>query len=182
MTVNPIIPERRRDPLDSGALGALTPDDMRAIFFGDSFSSACDQFARPGQVAPDLPVADACMRCGRRESMHAAEAHKRLDRLSTLGQEQMATGLAWLAGYRPAVFDAVLDAAEPCDEDDDLTGANEPEPYCILCGDRIGIFLGYGDDWRHYRGDGVISKAELFDAGHAAVVGWRPAGDCPMRR
>lgn len=175
MTVNPIIPEHRRDPLDSGALGTLTPDDTRAIFFGDSFPAACNQLAKPGQVAPGLPVADACMRCGRRESMHAAKAHERLGRLSTLGHEQMAAGLAWLAGYRPAVFGAVLDAAEPCDEDDDLTGENEPEPYCTLCGDRVGAFPRYGDGWRHYRGDGVTCKAKLFDAGHAPVVGWRPA-------
>ena len=32
--------------------------------------SACEPFVRPGQVAPDRPAPDACMRCGRPESDH----------------------------------------------------------------------------------------------------------------
>lgn len=31
---------------------------------------ACEPFVRPGQVAPDRPAPDACMRCGRPESDH----------------------------------------------------------------------------------------------------------------
>ena len=34
--------------------------------------TACEPFVRPGQVAPDRPAADACMRCGRPESDHHA--------------------------------------------------------------------------------------------------------------
>ena len=34
--------------------------------------TACESFARPGQVAPDRPAPDACMRCGRPESDHHA--------------------------------------------------------------------------------------------------------------
>ena len=34
--------------------------------------SACESFVRPGQVAPDRPAPDACMRCGRPESDHHA--------------------------------------------------------------------------------------------------------------
>ena len=34
--------------------------------------TACESFVRPGQVAPDRPVPDACMRCGRHESDHHA--------------------------------------------------------------------------------------------------------------
>ena len=34
--------------------------------------AACESFVRPGQVAPDQPAPDACMRCGRPESDHHA--------------------------------------------------------------------------------------------------------------
>jgi len=34
--------------------------------------SACERFVRPGQVAPDRPAPNACMRCGRPESDHHA--------------------------------------------------------------------------------------------------------------
>jgi hypothetical protein len=34
--------------------------------------AACESFVRPGQVAPDRPAPDACMRCGRAESDHHA--------------------------------------------------------------------------------------------------------------
>jgi hypothetical protein len=35
-------------------------------------SASCESFAQPGQVAPDRPAPDACMRCGRPESDHHA--------------------------------------------------------------------------------------------------------------
>ena len=34
--------------------------------------AACESFVRPGQVAPDRPAPDACMRCGRPEGVHHA--------------------------------------------------------------------------------------------------------------
>lgn len=61
-----------------------------------------------------------------------------------------------------------LEAEDP---DDDV------EPYCTSCGDKAGIFPDHGSDWRHYRGAGTVeSPVELYDAGHAPVVGWREAG------
>ena len=36
--------------------------------------TACGQFVRPGQVAPDRLAPDACMRCGWREAAHHAGA------------------------------------------------------------------------------------------------------------
>ena len=57
------------------------------------------------------------------------------------------------------------------DDDEDL------EPYCYTCGATIGIFIGQGDAWLHYTGEGTVaSPVELFDAGHAPEVAWRPAG------
>lgn len=57
-----------------------------------------------------------------------------------------------------------------CDND-------EPDAYCRTCGADVGIFVGHGDAWLHYRGEGTVaSPIELYDAGHPALVAWRPAG------
>jgi hypothetical protein len=57
-----------------------------------------------------------------------------------------------------------------CDNDED-------QPFCWTCGADVGIFIGRGDAWLHYRGGGTVADPiELFDAGHPADVGWRPAG------
>jgi hypothetical protein len=104
-----------------------------------------------------------------------AAARERLDRLRFLLPEQMADGLTWLAGYDPEVFDAVLDAVEPCDEGGDPDAGEDAEPFCVLCGAGVGIFLKFGLEWRHYRGDGTVAWCEVYDAGHEPVVAWRPA-------
>src|SRR5271165_6941512 len=88
----------------------------------------------------------------------------------------MATALTWLAGFSPSVFDATLDATEPCTDDDTPDPAEHPEPFCAVCGSDVGIFLRFGLDWRHYRGDGTtVGLIELFDPGHTPVIAWRPA-------
>jgi len=104
-----------------------------------------------------------------------AEGRARLDRLSTLDADRMFESLAWLAGYRPAIFDTTLNATEPCTSDDSPDPAENPEPYCTICGADVGIFLRFGLDWRHYRGDGTVSQIELFEADHAPVIAWRLA-------
>jgi hypothetical protein len=93
------------------------------------------------------------------------EGRTRLDRLRLLDIEQMAMTLAFLAGYRPPTFGSV---------------AHCPEPYCTVCGESIGIFLGHGTEWQHFRvasaaaspGDG---PTEVYDAEHAPAIGWRYA-------
>ena len=93
------------------------------------------------------------------------EGRTRLDRLRLLDIEQMAMTLAFLAGYRPPTFGSV---------------ANCPEPYCTGCGESVGIFLGHGTEWHHFRvasaaaspGDG---PTEVYDADHAPSIGWRYA-------
>lgn len=53
------------------------------------------------------------------------------------------------------------------DQDDEDDGT---EPYCAECGAWIGHFLGHGDAWHHFRGEGTVaSPVELYDAGHEAV-------------
>jgi hypothetical protein len=57
-------------------------------------------------------------------------------------------------------------AAARLDEDDGL------EPYCTTCGQWASIFIGHGDGWHHYRGEGTVaSPVELYDAGHAVTLG-----------
>jgi hypothetical protein len=93
------------------------------------------------------------------------EGRTRLDRLRLLDIEQMAMTLAFLAGYRPSTFGSVIDG---------------PEPYCTVCGGAVGIFLGHGTEWHHFRvasaaaspGDG---RTEVYDAEHAPSIGWRYA-------
>jgi hypothetical protein len=93
------------------------------------------------------------------------EGRTRLDRLRLLDIEQMAMTLAFLAGYRPSTFGGV---------------AHCPEPYCTACGVSLGIFLGHGTEWHHFRvasaaaspGDG---PTEVYEADHAAAIGWRYA-------
>ena len=58
---------------------------------------------------------------------------------------------------------------EPDDDEDDRWR----ETYtCARCGALIGAFIGHGDGWHHYRGEGtVVSPVELFDAGDEATFG-----------
>lgn len=120
---------------------------------------------------------------------------ERMERLRACSPDQMAAGLIWLLGYDQRTFDAVLDAVEPCLENEDLFGSG-PEPVCGICGEKIGIFLRLGLDWRHYRetrdsslvsgqdrlsGTG-IGQIELFDPGHAPVVTWRLFDEATTRR
>jgi hypothetical protein len=100
----------------------------------------------------------------------------RMDRLATVDAEQMTFALSFLAGFAPEVFDAVLDTAEPCGED--LVGPDSAEPFRAVCGAAIGIFLREGLDWRHFTGDGTTAgEQEVYDPGHAAVLGWRLVED-----
>jgi len=47
------------------------------------------------------------------------------------------------------------------------TETGQDETYlCSTCGSTIAIFLGHGDGWHHYRGEGTVaSPVELYDAG-----------------
>ena len=96
----------------------------------------------------------------------------RMDRLAAASAEQMGFALAFLIGFAPETFDAVLDAAEPCS--DDLIGPDEAEPRCAQCDALIGIFLSHGLAWQHYRGDGITAgEQQVFFPGHEPVVSWR---------
>jgi hypothetical protein len=96
----------------------------------------------------------------------------RMDRLASVTAGQMAVALAFLGGFDPETFDAILDAAEP--SSGDLVGPDEAEPRCAECNASIGIFLEHGLGWQHYRGDGTTAGGqEVFFPGHKPVVSWR---------
>ena len=126
---------------------------------------------------------------------HQIEARKRMERLRAFNPDQMAVALIWLSGYDPLTFDAVLDAVEPCAGDEEELSGCEPEPVCGICGEKIGIFLRLGLDWRHYREtrdarllsshpDAVpaMGQIELFEADHAPMVTWRLFDEPAVRR
>ena len=118
------------------------------------------------------PVDAACVPAGTGQP-------DRLARIAALDGARMADGLAFLAGYAPGVFDAVLTATEPCLDDLFPAGDDALEPYCTQCGAKAGVFIARGSDWRHYAGDAEDRTAAPFEADHAPVIGWRPAGGRP---
>lgn len=105
-----------------------------------------------------------------------ARIRQDLARIAALDPEQPPLALAFLAGYCPAVFEAALEAAEPCDGP--AIGDETPaqEPFCLKCGVPVGVFLAHGREYRHYCGvRTATSKPKPYKTDHAPVVGWRPA-------
>jgi hypothetical protein len=98
---------------------------------------------------------------------------ERAERLGTTSPEQRRQALQFLSGYAPAVFDTVLDAVEPCDENVGPDADEDAQPLCAVCGEPVGIFLLLGLDWRHYRGENPGGPFEIFDPGHEPIVTWR---------
>jgi hypothetical protein len=75
-----------------------------------------------------------------------------------------------------SVWPLDLDDGQAAEDDEDQAD-DEDEPYCYTCAAPVGHFLGHGDGWHHWRGQGTVeSPVELVDAGHAPEVAWRPAG------
>jgi hypothetical protein len=92
-----------------------------------------------------------CFVPGRREFLFGDDSSAgfpgddgRLARLASISTPRMAAALAFLAGCAPETFDYVLDGVEPF-PDGEPDPWEEPEPYCALCGEQVGIFLRL--DW-----------------------------------
>jgi hypothetical protein len=87
-------------------------------------------------------------------------------------------GREWMLRLASVLEDLLAVLGPDDDKDDEDQGDEDDfEPYCSTCGASIGIFIGHGDAWLHYTGEGTVaSPVELYDAGHAPVVAWRPAG------
>lgn len=99
-----------------------------------------------------------------------------LARLAALDPEQLPLALAFLSGYYPQVFDAVLEAIERRENPRREDATSGSEPFCLKCGAPVGVFLAHGKEYRHYRGLlSATSKPKPYKPDHAPVVGWRPA-------
>ena len=106
----------------------------------------------------------------------SARARQNLARIAALDPGQPPLALAFLAGYYPWVFEAVLEAVEPCDGSGIGDETPDREPFCVKCGVPVGVFLAHGREYRHYRGVlTASSKPRPYKTDHAPVVGWRPA-------
>ena len=114
------------------------------------------------------------------ELLPGLHPEERLDLLGAMDRNDLNTSLAWIAALYPQVFDFAivrdrtlasrLTARLAGDQDEDEEKA---EPSCRTCGAAVGIFLGHGEGWHHFRGQGTAaSPVELYDAGHEAVPAW----------
>lgn len=115
------------------------------------------------------------------ELLPGTDNAERLELLGAMDPDDMRTSLAWLAGQYPQAFDFALvrDRAmvERLQDRLDHQFDDDPEPYCSACGAAVGIFIGHGDAWLHYAGQGTAeSPVDLYDAGHKPAVAWREAG------
>jgi hypothetical protein len=107
----------------------------------------------------------------------SARNGRRLGRLAAMEEARLAEALAFLIGYAPGIFDAIVTATEPC-ADDEPDPTREPEPFCRTCGGTAGIFWLLGEEWQHFRpGTRAEEKPEIYDPGHVPVIGWRNAGN-----
>ena len=107
------------------------------------------------------------------------------ERLRGLSPQQLHDAMTFVAFWSPGTFTAALDYCEATDwgysgfdpdrppgPDDDDKPDDSPAPVCARCGGSLGIFLKFGLDWRHYRGDG-LDNLELYDPDHAPELTWR---------
>jgi hypothetical protein len=98
----------------------------------------------------------------------------RLARLAPLDADRLAETLVFLAGYAPTVLDTILDATEPCRDDELPPDEDAQEPFCASCDSRIGIFISRGSQWLHYTGDPATGDVTPYDPDHPPVIAWRP--------
>lgn len=107
-----------------------------------------------------------------------AVARQCADRLARATTGQMEAALAYLSVIDPGAFDIAFAAVTP--DGGEVHEEKEPVPVCCQCGGLVGIFVGRGLQWQHYRGDSVTSGAqEIYAPGHAAEVVWIVPGEDP---
>src|SRR2546423_707318 len=78
-------------------------------------------------------------------------------------------GREWMFRLADALGSVLDDQADE-DQDDQADDLDDETYFCSTCGGTISIFIGHGDGWQHYRGQGTAaSPVELYDAGHEAT-------------
>lgn len=140
---------------------------VRPIF--PQFAASCAEYVRPRGFPRPFAALDWCQRCGQPDWAHQAGGADRMFRLASLGPDDMAVALAYLAEYSPGALDAVLEAigVSPLMDEREAHEA----PFCLTCGAPLAIFRADGTSYRHYReSDGDV---ERYDPGHPTVIGWR---------
>ena len=98
-----------------------------------------------------------------------ADFHNELATAPLTQPPDMALWAFRLSGALGTILDGLAD-----DQDDQADDDQEDDDTyaCSTCGALIGVFIGHGDGWHHYRGEGTAaSPVELFDAGHEATIG-----------
>jgi hypothetical protein len=113
-----------------------------------------------------------------------ALARQRRDRLAQATVEDMESALAFLSMIDPEAFEIALTAAKPpadkIPEDAATPEDEEPLPVCRRCGAPVGIFLGHGLRWQHFRGDAATTgHHEIYHPSHQAEVTWLLPGENP---
>jgi len=119
------------------------------------------------------------------EPVLAPDDNQFTERLHGLSAQQLLDAMTFLSFWSPSAFTAVLDYCEATDwgwsafdpdllpgPDGDDNPDDNPAPFCTRCGGDLGIFLKFGLDWRHCRGEG-LDDIELYDPGHAPELTWR---------
>ena len=117
------------------------------------------------------------------EPVPAPDDNQFTERLHGLSAQQLLDAMTFLSFWSPPAFTAVLDYCEATnwgwsDFDPDLIPDGDADvddsraSVCARCGGDLGIFLKFGLDWRHYRGQG-LDDIELYDPGHAPELTWR---------
>ena len=131
------------------------------------------------QPSADTPLGDVAELNARRTAAAAVLG----DYQAALASAPLASppGREWMLRLASVLEDLLAVLGGPDDDEDqddeDQVDEDDFEPYCSACGATVGIFIGHGDAWLHYTGEGTVANpVELFDAGHAPVVAWRPAG------
>jgi hypothetical protein len=94
--------------------------------------------------SPNIPILRLAPPPRFRPGGTARPANECLARLAASDADQLPMALTFLSLYHSRVFDAILNAVESSTEigaEDETTGG---EPFCVLCGAPVGIFLAHG--------------------------------------
>lgn len=132
----------------------------------------------PGETGAQGASYEAQLGVRAAEQLPDLNTSERLELLGVMDPDDLRTSLAFIISQSPQMFDFALvrdsKLVERLQDRLDHQYDDDPEPYCSRCGDRIGIFIGHGDGWHHYTGEGTVENpVNLYPADHETEVAWR---------